>query len=73
MPEVSGNVLAVAARAIAAEMHRLRATPDNRPEDAQQLDDYATTLDAIEDAYDKAARTQINLLPFDELIAPDPR
>lgn len=73
MPEVRGNVLAFAARAVAAEMRRLRASPDDQPEDAQLLDDYATTLDAIEDAYDEAARTQINLLPFDELIAPDPR
>ena len=73
MAEVNGNVLAFAARAIAAEMRRLRSAPDDKPEDALLLDDYATALDAIEDAYDEAARTQINLLPFDELIAPDPR
>jgi hypothetical protein len=73
MSELSGNVLAFAARAIVAEMRRLRATPDDRPEDALLLDDYATALDAIEDAYDEAARTQINLLTFDELVAPDPR
>jgi|JI8StandDraft_2_1071088.scaffolds.fasta_scaffold16850_2 hypothetical protein len=73
MAEVAGHVLAFAARAIAAEMRRLRATPDDRLEDAILLDDYATALDAIEDAYDVAARKQINLLPFDELIAPDPR
>jgi hypothetical protein len=71
--EVSGNVLGFAARAIAAEMRRLRATPDDRMEDAILLDDYATALDAIEEAYDTMAAKQINLIPFEELIAPDPR
>ena len=71
MPKLGGNTLA--ARAIAAEMHRLRAATDDKMEDAVLLDDYATALDAIEDAYDTAARTQINLVPFDEVIAPDSR
>ena len=71
MPEISNRTLVVAIRAVAAEIRALReelAGGDAQAEDYQLLEDRLRAAEELEQAYDVAAKTVINLPPYDELI-----
>jgi len=70
MPEISAQTLVVAIQAVASEIRTLRqavADGEAQPEDYQQLEEHARAAEDLKRAYEIAARTVINLLPYDEL------
>jgi len=71
MPEISNQTLVIAIQAVAAEIRSLRvvlASGDAQPEEYQSFEDRIRAADDLERAYETAARTVINLPPYDELI-----
>ncbi len=61
----------MAIQAVAAELRTLRkdVRDDNAdPELEQLIDDYEHAADDLEEAYDEAAKTILNLPPYDELV-----
>jgi hypothetical protein len=71
MPEISTQTLIIAIQAVAAEIRALRAavaSGEAEPEEHQLLEDRLRAAEDLERAYEIAARTVINLLPYDELI-----
>jgi hypothetical protein len=71
MPEINSRTLLIAIRAIAAEIRALRealAGGDAEAEDYEYLEDRLRAAEDLERAYEVAARTEINLPPYDELV-----
>lgn len=73
MPEISGKTLALAVQAIDAEIRRLRALPDDRvvPGDEELLLQYEIAADDLEDVYAEAAKSIVNLPPYERLVQRD--
>lgn len=72
MPHISYQTLICAIQAVAAEIRSLRAAlaeGDAMPEDYQLIEDWQRAADDLERAYDAAARTLLNLPPYDELVS----
>jgi hypothetical protein len=70
MPEISINTMIVAIQAVAAQVKELRATvnrEDAQPEEMQLLEEWVEAAEDLERAYEIAARTVINLPPYDRL------
>jgi hypothetical protein len=71
MPEISTQTLVIAIQAVAAEIRALReavASGEAAPEEHQLLEDRLRAAEDLERAYDVAARTVINLPPYNELV-----
>lgn len=71
MPEISTQTLIIAIQAVAAEIRVLRKTVTSgeaEPEEHQLLEDRVEAAEDLERAYDLAARTTLNLPPYDELV-----
>lgn len=71
MPEISINTMIVAIQAVAAQVKELRATvnrEDAQPEEMQLLEEWVEAAEDLERAYEIAARTVINLPPYDRLV-----
>jgi hypothetical protein len=71
MPEISTQTLVIAIQAVAAEIRALReavASGEAEPEEHQLLEDRLRAAEDLERAYEIAARTVINLPPYDELV-----
>lgn len=74
MPEISCQTMVLAVQAIASEVRALKealARNDGieaEPEDYQRLEDLMQAADDLEDAYATAARTVLNLPPYEALI-----
>jgi hypothetical protein len=70
MPDISINTMIVAIQAVAAQVKELRTTArrdDAQPEDMQVLEEWVEAAEDLERAYETAARTVINLPPYDRL------
>ncbi len=69
MPEVSGKTLVMAVQAVAAEVRRLRALPEEAvvPGDEMLLVDLETAAEELEEAYAEATRSLVNLPPYSQL------
>jgi hypothetical protein len=71
MPEISNQTLVIAIQAVAAEIRALREavmSGEAEPEEHQLLEDRIQAAEDLERAYDLAARTVLNLPPYDELV-----
>jgi hypothetical protein len=71
MPEISNRTLLIAISAVAAEIRALRkalAGGEPEPEDYEFLEGRIRAAEELERAYEIAARTAINLTPYDELV-----
>jgi DNA repair ATPase RecN len=71
MPEISNQTLVIAIQAVASEIRALReavASGDVEAEEYQLLEDRLRAAEDLERAYDVAAKTVINLPPYDELV-----
>lgn len=71
MPEISNQTLVIAIQAVAAEIRALREavmSGEAEPEEHQLLEDRMQAAEDLEHAYDLAARTVLNLPPYDELV-----
>lgn len=71
MPSISHQTLIISIQAVASEIRNLRAAlaeGDAEPEEYQLLEDWQRAADDLERAYDEAARTVLNLPPYDELV-----
>jgi len=71
MPEISINTMIVAIQAVAAQVKELRVTvnrDDAQPEEMKLLEEWTEAAEDLERAYDSAARTVINLPPYEKLI-----
>lgn len=70
MAELDGRTLAMAIQAVAAEIRRLRALPDEKtvPGDALLLVDYETAAEALEAAYAQETARATNLPPHAQLV-----
>ena len=71
MPEISNKTMCIAIRALAKEIRKLEeivAAEDSQPEEQQILEDYGRAAEDLEQAYDKAAETVLNLPPYDMLV-----
>jgi hypothetical protein len=71
MPEISINTMIVAIQAVAAQVKELRvavSSDDAQSEEMQLLEEWVEAADDLERAYDVAARTVINLPPYDRLV-----
>lgn len=71
MAELSHRALTVAIQAIDREVRELRElvmSDRAEPEDMQMLEDWMQAAEELEQAYDAAARTALNLPPYDALV-----
>ena len=71
MPEISNQTLVIAIQAVATDIRTLRealAGGEAGPEEYQLLEDWMEAAADLERAYEVAARTVINLPPYDELV-----
>ena len=71
MPEISNQTLVIAVQAVATDIRTLRealAGGEAEPEEYQPLEDWMEAAADLERAYEVAARTVINLPPYDELV-----
>ncbi len=71
MPEISISTLMLAIECIASEIRNLQQTIDDGdavPEDFPRMDGLGAAARDLERAYDKAALTVLNLVPYDELV-----
>ena len=72
MPNISHQTLVVAIQVLASEIRGLKAAlaeGDAEPEEYQLLEDWQRAADDLERAYDEAAKTVLNLSPYDKLVA----
>jgi DNA repair ATPase RecN len=72
MPEISNQTLVIAIQAVASEIRALReavASGEAQPEELQLLEDRLRAAEDLGRAYGIAARTVINLPPYDELVS----
>lgn len=71
MPQISISTLVLAIESLAGaidELQQIIADGDALPEDYRRMDDLREAARELEREYDVAARTTLNLLPYDELI-----
>lgn len=71
MAQISNPTLVLAIQAIAAEIRTLQqiiAEGDAPAEEYQSLEDHQRAAEDLERAYDEAAKTVLNLPPYDELV-----
>lgn len=70
MAEINNRTLVIAIQAVAAETRRLRDMLDDQSEaeDYQTLEAWERAAEDLESAYDAAARTTLNLPPYDSLV-----
>jgi hypothetical protein len=70
MPEISGRTLVMAVQAIEMEINRLRALPDESAVagDEELLLQYERAADELEEVYEKAAQSIVNLPPYSDLV-----
>ena len=71
MPEISIDTMIVAIQAVAAQVKELRAIAshdDVEPEQLKLLEEWVEAAEDLERAYDAAARTVLNLPPYDRLV-----
>jgi len=67
MPEINTRTLVMCIQAVAAEIRALQADAHD-PEVQQLIDHYERAAADLEDAYDEAAKTVLNLPPYDDLV-----
>jgi hypothetical protein len=75
MPEITNKTMCIAIQALAKEIRKLEeivAAEDSQPEEQQILEDYERAAKDLEQAYNKAAETALNLPPYDMLIGVGP-
>lgn len=64
------GTLVMAIQAVSRELKALNlAVDDDDAEGLQAIEDWQAAADDLQRAYDAAARLQINLPPYDELVA----
>jgi cell shape-determining protein MreC len=71
MPQISISTLQYAISAIAGDIKELQqAIDDNEtvPEDYQRMEDLERAASELEAQYDEAAKTVLNLTPYNELV-----
>jgi thiamine kinase-like enzyme len=71
MPDITINTMILAIQAVAAQVKDLRTTvasDDAQPEEMQQLEEWLEAAEDLEQAYDTAAKTVLNLPPYNELV-----
>lgn len=70
MPEIRGKTLAMVIQAVASEIRRLRALPEEQtvPEDEERLVDFETVAEELEDLYEAARKTESNLPAYGRLV-----
>lgn len=72
MPEISHFALVFAIQAIAREVKELRQTINDGgavPEDFPMMDDLQNAARELEKEYDKAAKSVLNLPPYEKLVS----
>ena len=71
MPQISVSTLQYAISALAGDIKELQQMIDEGdtvPEDFQRIDDLERAASELEAQYDEAAKTILNLTPYNELI-----
>lgn len=71
MPNINHQTLVVAIQAVASEIRGLQAAlaeGEAEPEEYQLLEDWQRAAEDLERAYDEAAKTVLNLPPYEELV-----
>jgi hypothetical protein len=71
MSELSSQTLVIAIQAVAARVRALReavAAGTAQPQEQALLEDHLRAADELEQAYDYAALTVLNLPPYEELV-----
>ena len=71
MPQISVPTLVLVIESLAdtiAELEQMINDGDAVPEDYQRMDDLREAARELEREYDVAARTTLNLMPYDELV-----
>lgn len=71
MPQISVPTLVLVIESLAdtiAELQQVVDDGDAVPEDYQRMDDLREAARELEREYDVAARTTLNLMPYDELV-----
>jgi hypothetical protein len=71
MPNITHQTLVVAIQPVASEIRRLQAAVaegDAEPEEYQLLEDWQRAAEDLERADDEAAKSVLNLHPYDELV-----
>ena len=71
MPQISVSTLQYAISALAGDIKELQQMIDEGdtvPEDFQRIDDLERAASELEAQYDEAAKTILNLTPYNELM-----
>jgi hypothetical protein len=71
MPQISISTLQYAISAIAGDIKELQQAIDDDetvPEDYQRMEDLERAAAELEAQYDEAAKTVLNLTPYNELV-----
>ncbi len=71
MPQISVPTLVLVIESLADTIDELQQTIDDGdavPQDHQRMDDLQEAARELEREYDVAARTTLNLMPYDELV-----
>ena len=71
MPQISVSTLQYAISALAGDIKELQQMIDEGntvPQDFQRMDDLERAASELEAQYDEAAKTVLNLTPYNELI-----
>ena len=71
MPQISISTLQYAISALAGDIKELRQMIDDGdtvPEDFQRMEDLESAAAELEEQYDEAAKTVLNLTPYNELV-----
>jgi hypothetical protein len=71
MPQISISILQYAISALARDVKELQqmiADGDTAPEDFQRMEDLERAASELEEQYDEAAKTVLNLTPYNELV-----
>lgn len=71
MPHISIQTLQYAISALASEIRELQQTIDDGdtvPEDYERMEDLERAASELEEQYEEAAKTVLNLTPYSELI-----
>jgi hypothetical protein len=74
MPEITHQTLVIAIQAVAAEIKEMREAlvdGEGQAEEYQALEDRLSAAEDLEQAYELAAHTVINLPPYAELVGGD--
>lgn len=71
MPQISISTLQYAISALAGDIKELQQLIDDGdtvPEDFQRMEDLERAAAELEEQYDEAAKTVLNLTPYNELV-----